>query len=183
MSSNRPRSSRPTRWATAIGTRPTRPRSRRCAQTLDTVPIDGTIVIGEGERDEAPMLYIGEKVGKAHAAARRRDGERYPRSTSPSIRSKGRTCAAPGAPNALAVLAASDEGGLLHAPDLYMEKLVVGRDAQARRVPRRAGRAQPARHRQGAGAPGRGPGDLRARPAAPRRRSSPTSGRRAHASS
>ena len=64
---------------------------------MDTVPIDGTIVIGEGERDEAPMLYIGEKVGLAQ------QGQGQPaasstRSTSPSIRSKARTCAPPARP-------------------------------------------------------------------------------------
>ena len=100
-------------------------------EELDTVPIDGTIVIGEGERDEAPMLYIGEKVGMAA------QGEvpwgTLPRSTSPSIRSRARTSAPPARPNAIAVLAASEQGGLLHAPDLYMEKLVVGPQLQATR--------------------------------------------------
>ena len=91
---------------------------------MDTVPIDGTIVIGEGERDEAPMLYIGEKVGMAQKD--NSTAASGTRSTSPSIRSKARTCARPAPPNAIAVLAASEKGGLLHAPDLYMEKLVVG---------------------------------------------------------
>ena len=92
---------------------------------MDTVPIDGTIVIGEGERDEAPMLFIGEKVGLARSptTTTRRICRRW---TSRSIRSKARTCARSGTPNAIAVLAASERGGLLHAPDLYMEKLVVG---------------------------------------------------------
>jgi fructose-1,6-bisphosphatase II len=101
--------------------------------TLDTVAIDGTIVIGEGERDEAPMLFIGEKVGKANAAPRAGesgDGERYPRVDIAVDPLEGTNLCCTGAPNALAVLAASDEGGLLHAPDLYMEKLVVGRDAK-----------------------------------------------------
>ncbi len=97
-------------------------------RTLDTVPIDGTIVIGEGERDEAPMLYIGEKVGKAQAAPD--DGERYHRVDIAVDPLEGTNLCCTGAPNALAVLAASDQGGLLHAPDLYMEKLVVGRDAK-----------------------------------------------------
>ncbi len=97
-------------------------------RTLDTVPIDGTIVIGEGERDEAPMLYIGEKVGKAHAGPG--DGERYVRVDIAVDPLEGTNLCCTGAPNALAVLAASEEGGLLHAPDLYMEKLVVGRDAK-----------------------------------------------------
>jgi fructose-1,6-bisphosphatase II len=96
-------------------------------RTLDTVPIDGTIVIGEGERDEAPMLYIGEKVGKANAID---DGEHYPKVDIAVDPLEGTNLCCTGAPNALAVLAASEEGGLLHAPDLYMEKLVVGRDAK-----------------------------------------------------
>src|SRR5436190_6722613 len=94
---------------------------------MDTVPIDGTIVIGEGERDEAPMLYIGERVGMVHA----KDiaGPRPVRYTEVDIAVdplEGTNLCATGAPNAIAVLAASNSGGLLHAPDLYMEKLVVG---------------------------------------------------------
>jgi fructose-1,6-bisphosphatase II len=96
--------------------------------TLDTVPIDGTIVIGEGERDEAPMLYIGEKVGRANGKGA--GAERYPKVDIAVDPLEGTNLCCTGAPNALAVLAASDEGGLLHAPDLYMEKLVVGRDAK-----------------------------------------------------
>jgi fructose-1,6-bisphosphatase class II len=96
-------------------------------RVMDTVPIDGTIVIGEGERDEAPMLYIGEKVGKIN-----NNDDGSPRSglfaevdiaVDPL---EGTNLCATGAPNAIAVLAASERGGLLHAPDLYMEKLVVG---------------------------------------------------------
>jgi len=97
-------------------------------RTLDTVPIDGTIVIGEGERDEAPMLYIGERVGKANTGAS--DGKTYSRVDIAVDPLEGTNLCCTGAPNALAVLAASEEGGLLHAPDLYMEKLVVGRDAK-----------------------------------------------------
>ncbi|HEY7502282.1 MAG TPA: class II fructose-bisphosphatase [Vicinamibacterales bacterium] len=93
-------------------------------RTLDTVPIDGTIVIGEGERDEAPMLYIGEKVGTAAKAGQGADG--LPKVDIAVDPLEGTNLCATGAPNALAVLAASDAGGLLHAPDLYMEKLVVG---------------------------------------------------------
>ena len=94
---------------------------RKC---LDTVPIDGTIVIGEGERDEAPMLFIGEKVG---IAAKRSEGAvHYPKVDIAVDPLEGTNLCATGAPNALAVLAASENGGLLHAPDLYMEKLVVG---------------------------------------------------------
>jgi len=96
-------------------------------QVMDTVPIDGTIVIGEGERDEAPMLYIGEKVGLVHA--KNLAGLRHVRFDEVDIAVdplEGTNLCATGAPNAIAVLAASDRGGLLHAPDLYMEKLVVG---------------------------------------------------------
>jgi fructose-1,6-bisphosphatase II len=90
---------------------------------LDSVPIDGTIVIGEGERDEAPMLYIGEKVGMAHGT---RNPGFYPAVDIAVDPLEGTNLCATGAANAIAVLAASSKGGLLHAPDLYMEKLVVG---------------------------------------------------------
>ena len=90
--------------------------------TMDEVEMDGTIVIGEGERDEAPMLYIGEKVGLQNRA---------PRALFPVVDIavdplEGTNLCATGAPNAIAVLAASEKGGLLHAPDLYMEKIIVG---------------------------------------------------------
>jgi fructose-1,6-bisphosphatase class II len=88
---------------------------------MDQVPIDGTIVIGEGERDEAPMLYIGEKVGMTA-----KDGHAFPQVDIAVDPLEGTNLCATGANNALAVLAASEAGGLLHAPDLYMEKLVVG---------------------------------------------------------
>src|SRR6202162_2774643 len=94
---------------------------------MDSVPIDGTIVIGEGERDEAPMLYIGEKVGMVNA--REVAGPRPVRYSEVDIAVdplEGTNLCATGASNAIAVLAASTHGGLLHAPDLYMEKLVVG---------------------------------------------------------
>jgi fructose-1,6-bisphosphatase II len=89
---------------------------------MDTVPIDGTIVIGEGERDEAPMLYIGEKVGMGA----KHPGGKYQEVDIAVDPLEGTNLCATGAPNALAVLSASERGGLLHAPDLYMEKLVVG---------------------------------------------------------
>src|SRR5437899_9416857 len=96
-------------------------------RVMDTVPIDGTIVIGEGERDEAPMLYIGEKVGMVHAKSI--SGPKPVRYAEVDIAVdplEGTNLCATGAPNAIAVLAASERGGLLHAPDLYMEKIVVG---------------------------------------------------------
>ncbi len=92
---------------------------------LDTVPIDGTIVIGEGERDEAPMLFIGEQVGMAQNSR-----GWYPQVDIAVDPLEGTNLCATGAPNAIAVLAASERGGLLHAPDLYMEKLVVGPSAR-----------------------------------------------------
>src|SRR6059036_3399787 len=92
-------------------------------RVMDSVPIDGTVVIGEGERDEAPMLYIGEKVGMANKSA---NGRRYPQVDIAVDPLEGTNLCATGAPNAIAVLAASESGGLLHAPDMYMEKLVVG---------------------------------------------------------
>ena len=90
-------------------------------QTLDSVPIDGTIVIGEGERDEAPMLFIGEKVGQGAAGV-----AGLPEVDIAVDPLEGTNLCALGEPNAIAVLAAASKGGLLHAPDLYMEKLVVG---------------------------------------------------------
>jgi fructose-1,6-bisphosphatase class II len=90
---------------------------------MDSVPIDGTIVIGEGERDEAPMLYIGEKVGMANKAP---NGRSFPQVDIAVDPLEGTNLCATGAANAIAVLAASEYGGLLHAPDMYMEKLVVG---------------------------------------------------------
>jgi fructose-1,6-bisphosphatase II len=89
---------------------------------MDNVRMDGTIVIGEGERDEAPMLFIGEKVGMS---ARDRNGL-YPAVDIAVDPLEGTNLCATGAPNSITVLAASEKGGLLHAPDLYMEKIVVG---------------------------------------------------------
>jgi len=85
---------------------------------LNTLEMDGTVVIGEGERDEAPMLYIGEKVGSAQGSGPRIDIALDPL--------EGTTITAKAGPNALAVLAIAEEGGLLNAPDVYMEKLAVG---------------------------------------------------------
>ncbi len=92
---------------------------------MDTVPIDGTIVIGEGERDEAPMLFIGEKVGLAQRLdpGKGRSFDGVDIAVDPL---EGTNLCATGAPDAIAVLAAAERGGLLHAPDIYMDKLVVG---------------------------------------------------------
>jgi fructose-1,6-bisphosphatase II len=89
---------------------------------MDSVGMDGTIVIGEGERDKAPMLFIGEKVGAAvHDKSRK-----YPQVDIAVDPLEGTNLCATGEPNAIVVLAASEPGGLLHAPDLYMEKIIVG---------------------------------------------------------
>ncbi|HVA64198.1 MAG TPA: class II fructose-bisphosphatase [Terriglobales bacterium] len=85
---------------------------------LDRVPLQGTIVIGEGERDEAPMLFIGEKVGGGGGASPAVDIAVDPL--------EGTNLCATGAPGSITVLAASESGGLLHAPDCYMEKIIVG---------------------------------------------------------
>src|ERR1700704_5913610 len=90
-------------------------------RTMDTIPMRGTIVIGEGERDEAPMLYIGEKVGAEFP-----DGTEVPDVDIAVDPLEGTNLCATGAPGAITVLAASEKGGLLHAPDCYMEKIVVG---------------------------------------------------------
>jgi fructose-1,6-bisphosphatase II / sedoheptulose-1,7-bisphosphatase len=89
-------------------------------QCLDTIPIDGTIVIGEGERDEAPMLFIGERVGAANNGAN-------PVTVDIAVDPlEGTNLCSTGGAGAITVLAASEHGGLLHAPDCYMEKMIVG---------------------------------------------------------
>jgi fructose-1,6-bisphosphatase II / sedoheptulose-1,7-bisphosphatase len=85
---------------------------------LNELPMDGTVVIGEGERDEAPMLYIGEKVGSAPNGGPRIDIALDPL--------EGTTITAKAGANALAVLAIAEQGGLLNAPDVYMDKIAVG---------------------------------------------------------
>jgi fructose-1,6-bisphosphatase class II len=91
---------------------------------MDTLPIHGRVVIGEGERDKAPMLYVGEEVGA------NRDGE--PDVDIAVDPLEGTNLCATGAPGAIAVLAAAERGGLLYAPDVYMEKLIVGPTARGR---------------------------------------------------
>ncbi|MDA1195813.1 MAG: class II fructose-bisphosphatase [Planctomycetota bacterium] len=93
-------------------------------RVLADIPMRGRIVIGEGERDEAPMLHIGEELGTGGADAPRIDIAVDPL--------EGTNLCASGAHGAIAVLAASEEGGLLHAPDSYMQKLVVGPRARGR---------------------------------------------------
>jgi fructose-1,6-bisphosphatase II / sedoheptulose-1,7-bisphosphatase len=85
-------------------------------RTLNSLGIDGTVVIGEGERDEAPMLYIGEKVGKG-------SGPKIDIALDPL---EGTTITAKGGNNALAVIAMAEQGGFLNAPDVYMDKIAVG---------------------------------------------------------
>ena len=89
---------------------------------MDEIEMQGTIVIGEGERDEAPMLYIGEKVGS-------KSGPAVDIAVDPL---EGTNLCATGDSGAIAVLAAAERGGLLHAPDIYMEKLVVPGPARGR---------------------------------------------------
>ncbi len=87
-------------------------------KAFDTLSIDGTVVIGEGERDEAPMLYIGEKVGKSQEGGAPIDIALDPL--------EGTNLCAYGRPGAISVVALSNRGGLLNAPDTYMEKIAVG---------------------------------------------------------
>jgi fructose-1,6-bisphosphatase II / sedoheptulose-1,7-bisphosphatase len=85
-------------------------------QALNVLDIEGTVVIGEGERDEAPMLYIGERVGSGR-------GPRVDIALDPL---EGTTITATGGPNAIACLAMAGEGGFLNAPDVYMDKIAIG---------------------------------------------------------
>lgn len=94
-------------------------------QVMDTVPMRGRIVIGEGERDEAPMLYIGEEVGFGYKVPEEHQ-RRYPEVDIAVDPLEGTNLCALGANNAIAVLAAAERGGLLNAPDIYMDKIVVG---------------------------------------------------------
>jgi fructose-1,6-bisphosphatase class II len=87
---------------------------------LNSIQFNGTVVIGEGERDEAPMLFIGEKVGRG-------DGPKLDLALDPL---EGTTICASGGSNSLAVIAIAEEGRFLHAPDTYMQKIAVGPDAK-----------------------------------------------------
>ncbi|MCQ4161263.1 class II fructose-bisphosphatase [Roseomonas sp. GC11] len=84
-------------------------------RAFDTVAISGTVVIGEGEMDEAPMLYIGEKIGSG--------GPKVDIAVDPL---EGTNICATGGPNSIATLAVAEDGGFLHAPDIYMDKIAVG---------------------------------------------------------
>ncbi len=91
---------------------------------MDNLPMDGRIVIGEGERDKAPLLYTGEEVGKLR-------GQNGATAVDIAVDPlEGTNLCATGAPDAIAVLAASERGGLLYAPDVYMDKIVVGPTAR-----------------------------------------------------
>jgi len=133
-------------------------------KTMDAVPMDGTIVIGEGERDEAPMLYIGEKVGLATHA---------PKALFPEVDIavdplEGTKSVRDGCAGAIAVLAASEKGGLLHAPDVYMEKSWWVRRARRGRSGCAGGR-QSESDREAAGSRRGRSDDYRAGPAAARK--------------
>src|SRR3954470_14589571 len=93
-------------------------------EVMDSVPMRGRIVIGEGERDEAPMLYIGEEVGGGDYSPEAR--AEFPEVDIAVDPLEGTNLCALGANNAIAVLAAAERGGLLNAPDIYMDKIVVG---------------------------------------------------------
>ena len=137
---------------------------------LNKMPIDGTVVIGEGERDEAPMLFIGEKVGTGV-------GPKVDIAVDPL---EGTTLCAKDMPGSIAVMAMASAGSLLNAPDVYMDKIAIGpgypegvvdldaqRGGQHPRAGQGQGRQAARDHRPGA------------RPAAPCRRSSPPSARSA----
>jgi fructose-1,6-bisphosphatase class II len=114
---------------------------------MDSLPMSGRVVIGEGERDKAPMLYVGEELGAGRQAARpggaqdtaRSGGADQPATAAHRLYPEvdiavdpleGTNLCALGAPDSIAVLAASERGGLLHAPDIYMDKIVVGPTAR-----------------------------------------------------
>src|SRR4026207_2344346 len=94
-------------------------------EVMDTVPMRGRVVIGEGERDEAPMLYIGEEVGGGFGVGEEL-ADSCPEVDIAVDPLEGTNLCALGANNAIAVLAAAERGGLLNAPDIYMDKIVVG---------------------------------------------------------
>src|SRR6187549_1642442 len=96
-------------------------------EELGRLKMRGTVVIGEGERDKAPMLYVGEPLGRGWT-----EGEIYPEVDIAVDPLEGTNLCATGSANSIAVLAASEKGGLLNAPDIYMDKLVVGPTARGK---------------------------------------------------
>ena len=113
---------------------------------LNKLPIDGTVVIGEGERDEAPMLFIGEKVGN-------RNGPKVDIAVDPL---EGTTLCAKDMPGSIAVMAMAEAGTLLAAPDVYMHKIAIGPGyPHGRRRPRRVAGGEHQQPRQGQGREGR----------------------------
>ena len=143
-------------------------------RAFDTLHIQGTVVIGEGERDEAPMLYIGEKVGRWAP-----DDPGIDIALDPL---EGTNLCAYGRPGAIAVVALAERGKLLNAPDTYMEKLAVGpagaRGDRHAQEPHR----EPPRHRPGAGPRSRGPHGGHPRPSPARGARSARSAPPVHAS-
>ena len=115
-------------------------------RTMDEIDMAGTIVIGEGERDKAPMLYIGEQVGRRDKVGRRNAAE-IDIAVDPL---EGTNLVAHGQANAITVLAASEKGGLVHAPDTYIEKLCVGPVAAGKVDIRMSPDGEPAADRLGA---------------------------------
>ena len=107
---------------------------------MDSLPMSGRVVIGEGERDKAPMLFVGEELGAGWPGHQRGAAPgtevpasvagRYPEVDIAVDPLEGTNLCALGAPDSIAVLAASERGGLLHAPDIYMDKIVVGPTAR-----------------------------------------------------
>src|SRR5262249_39826494 len=108
-------------WAARLGGRGTEKAADQAAvgamrRELNKLPINGTVVVGEGERDEAPMLFIGEKVGNKH-------GPEVDIAVDPL---EGTTLCAKNMPGAIATMAMAEAGTLLNAPDVYMEKIAIG---------------------------------------------------------
>ena len=129
-----PQSPAPSCAGAATSRQPTRRRPMRCARNSAASTSAVKVVIGEGEMDEAPMLYIGEEVGTG-------EGPEVDIAVDPL---EGTTICAKSMPNALAVLAISERGGLLHAPDMYMDKIAVGPGLARRRGrPRQVGDGKP----------------------------------------
>ena len=118
---------RPTPWARANASSSDQVATEAMRKTMDSIPMRGTIVIGEGERDEAPMLYIGEKVGAEFP-----DGTEVPEVDIAVDPLEGTNLCATGAPGAITVLAASESGGLLTRPTATWKRSWWAHPARAR---------------------------------------------------